>query len=106
MCKELWMPLLVGNTFLSEIKALDILYKSLWLFIYFLMEKESLLYFRCQQLVGRVVDICPKADSPTPNKQGVRAFVDRVGGYVQKQHGHLLTVIFSWSSVNLWLFNH
>ena len=103
------MPLLVGNTFLSEIKALDILFKSLWLFISFLMEKESLPYFRCQQLVGRVVDICPKADSPTPNKQGVRAFVDRAGGdggYVQKQHSHLLTVIFSWSSVNLWLFNH
>ena len=59
------VPLFVGNTFLSEIKALDILFKSLWLFISFLMEKESLPYFRCQQLVGRVVDICPKADSPS-----------------------------------------
>ena len=31
---------------------------------------------------GKVVDICPKADCPpatAPNKQGVRAFIDRVG---------------------------
>ena len=37
-----------------------------------------------------VVDICPKVDSP-PNKQGVRAFIDRVIGvdYMQKQHSNL-----------------
>ena len=43
--------------------------------------KESLLYFRCRQLRGRVadIDICPKADfHPDPNKQGVRAFTDRL----------------------------
>ena len=48
--------------------------------------KGSWLYFRCWQLGGWgeeawVVDICPKANStlPTPNKQGVRAFIDRGG---------------------------
>ena len=37
-----------------------------------------------------VVDICPKVDSP-PNKQGVRAFIDRVieVDYMQKQHSNL-----------------
>ena len=37
-----------------------------------------------------MADICPKADSPA-GKQGVRAFIDRVGegGYMQKQHSHL-----------------
>ena len=44
---------------------------------------------------GRVVDVCPKADSPT-DKQGMRAFTDRSvcrgwGGavYMQKQHSNL-----------------
>ena len=61
--------------------------------------KESLLYFRCWQLQGRVVDICPDSPHP-PDKQGVRAFIDRVGvgwGYMQKQHSHFY--IFNWSSV-------
>ena len=31
---------------------------------------------------GKMADICPKADSPPPNKQGVRAFIDRVGDAV------------------------
>ena len=55
-------------------------------------------YFRCQQLGRRVVDICPKADSPptpTANKQGVTKFTGRVGG---GQHPETspssLTVIF------------
>ena len=58
--------------------------------------KESLLYFRCWQLCGgRVADIRPTADSPLPHKQGVRAFIGRVGGggagegNMQKQHSHL-----------------
>ena len=35
---------------------------------------------------GRVVDICPTADSTAPNKQGVSVFIDRVRGlgYVEK----------------------
>ena len=35
---------------------------------------------------GRVVDICPKADSTAPNQQGVRVFIDRVRGlgYMEK----------------------
>ena len=39
----------------------------------------------------RVVDICPEADSPSPSsdKQGVTAFVDRRRGrYMLKQHSH------------------
>ena len=47
----------------------------------------SLLCFRCWQPGrGRVVDICPKADSTAPNKQGVSVFIDRVRGlgYVEK----------------------
>lgn len=39
---------------------------------------------------GRVVDICPKVDSPTPGKQGVRAFIDRVGSWLHVEtHSHL-----------------
>ena len=31
-----------------------------------------------------------KGQLPLPYKQGVRAFIDRVGGgFIQKQHGHL-----------------
>ena len=43
----------------------------------------------------RVVDICPKANSTppprAPDKQGVRAFIGRVGvrGNTQKHHSHL-----------------
>ena len=86
--------------------------------------KESLLYFRCQQLERRVVDICPKANSsyPTPvNRQWVR---DRVGEgvtsrkrtVISNSHLQLImscltnvvlvvsgTVIFS-SKVSLFLF--
>ena len=66
--------------------------------------KENLLYFRCWQLEGRVADICPKVNSPlrpppppTLDKQGVRAFIDRMGGgggavggaYMKKQHSRL-----------------
>ena len=41
-----------------------------------------------------VVDICPKVDSP-PNKQGVRAFIDRVIGvdYMQKQQSSMTVSI-------------
>ena len=51
---------------------------------------------------GRVADICPKANSPTPlaDKQSVRAFIDRVGGggYMQKQHSHFISSIgLQWS---------
>jgi len=41
-----------------------------------------LLYFRCWQLGGGVGSkgICPKADSPNPDEQGVRTFVDTFWG--------------------------
>jgi len=32
--------------------------------------KEILLYFRCQELEGRVADICPKANFPHPRQAG------------------------------------
>ena len=57
-----------------------------------------MLYFRCWQLEGRVADICLKVNSPHPptlDKQGVRAFIDRMGGggrgraYMKKQHSRL-----------------
>ena len=40
---------------------------------------------------GRVADVCPKADSPTPTgNQWARAFIDRRwGNYMQKQHSQL-----------------
>ena len=42
--------------------------------------KEKFVYFRCQQLWGSMVDICPKANSPpTPDKQGMTAFINRIG---------------------------
>ena len=40
--------------------------------------KESLLYFRCWQLVERA-DICPKADSFHCDRRAV-AVIDRIGG--------------------------
>ena len=41
----------------------------------------SLLYFRCQQLGDRVVDVCPKTNSPQPKTtSGVRAFIGRRRG--------------------------
>ena len=45
-----------------------------------------------------MADICPKADSPrNPHKQRVRAFIDRFdgwgGGYMQKQHSGLTSII-------------
>ena len=57
-----------------------------------------MLYFRCWQLEGRVADICLKVNSPHPptlDKQGVRAFIDRMGGggrggaYMKRQHSRL-----------------
>ena len=40
--------------------------------------KESLLYFRCRQLVGRA-DVCPKADTSHCDQRAV-AVIDRIGG--------------------------
>lgn len=72
--------------------------------------KENLLYFRCWQLQGRVVDICPDSPHP-PDKQRVRAFIDRVEevvGLHAETAQSSLTVIFNWSSVvwlaSSWLF--
>jgi len=44
--------------------------------------KESLLYFRCQQLEGKVADICPKADyppSPHTSKVGTNFYRQKWG---------------------------
>ena len=69
-----------------------------------------MLYFRRWQLQGRVVDICPDSPHP-PDKQRVRAFIDRVEGVVglhAETAQSSLTVIFNWSSVvwlaSSWLF--
>ena len=64
--------------------------------------KESLLHFRCQQLEGRVTDICPKADDPPPpprtSKVGMnwaRTFIDRSGRWLHAETTlSSLTVIF------------
>ena len=42
--------------------------------------KGNLALFQMLGVVGRVVDICPKADCPPPDKQWVRAFIDSVVG--------------------------
>ena len=43
---------------------------------------------------GRVADICPKANLPPPDKQGVRAFIDRGEGLHAETAPSSLTVIF------------
>ena len=62
--------------------------------------KESLIYIRCWQLVGRVVDVSLEADSLPTDRQGVRAFIEHAwgGGYLQKQHSHLYHSSSDWSS--------
>ena len=47
------------------------------------MERKVGLISDAGNLWRRVVDICPKADSPQPpaDKQGVRAVIDRVRGW-------------------------
>ena len=44
-----------------------------------------------QMLATVVVDVCPKADSPTLATSGARAFIDGSGGgdYMHKQHSQL-----------------
>ena len=54
-----------------------------------------MLYFRCQQLVGRV-DLCPRADSThfLLATSGARAFIDRKMGIDVGTAQSTLTVIF------------
>ena len=49
--------------------------------------KESLLYFRCQQLEGRVADICPKADYPhlPVQTRWAQTFIDRSGRWLHAE---------------------
>ena len=62
--------------------------------------KGKFALFQMPETGGTVAGICPKADPP-PHNQGVRAFIDRVGGGVvhAETAESSLTVIFNWSSV-------
>ena len=54
--------------------------------------KETLLYFRCWQLGGRLADVCAKASSPQHHhKLGGKSFYGQKwgGGYMPSQHGQL-----------------
>ena len=62
--------------------------------------KEILLYFRCQQLEGRVADICPKVNFPHPQQARDESLnrQSRGRGVVEKdaeRERSFLTVIFN-----------
>ena len=64
-------------------------------FFFFFGGKESLLYFRCQQLeTGWIrMAICPKTSSSLLATSGARAFIDRRGLHAETAQPSL-TVIF------------
>ena len=64
--------------------------------------KEILLYFRCQQLEGKVTDICPKANFPHPRQAGDESLNRQsqgrgAGKKDAEREQSFLTVIFNWS---------